>query len=280
MNFNDLSPLFEHFLLDAYGVFWGSKEIGFLPGTKETMAKLISEGKKVGILSNATALAKQEEEKFAKYGVYKGSHYHFILTSGEFTSQLLKLEKLPFATPNKKYWLLGSDHPHFSPHCLLFKESKYTQTEDIDDADFIYIGIPHIGGVDQEKPDGFIALLEKIKSKKTPILCSNPDSYVYEGKPARPVVRQGMIAKLLQEMGSTVYFIGKPYPMIYKEAISLLNTSPSETLMVGDTPETDIRGAKKLGIKAALVMQTGMMQSRSKSSISQEDLPDYFIERL
>ena len=41
---------FKGVLLDAYGVFWGGNDIGVLPGAKEVMEKLVSDGKIVGIL--------------------------------------------------------------------------------------------------------------------------------------------------------------------------------------------------------------------------------------
>lgn len=44
---------------------------------------------------------------------------------------------------------------------------------------------------------------------------------------------------------------GKPF----EEALRRLNVEPGEALMVGDWPERDIAGAKKIGIKTALLMQ-------------------------
>ncbi|OIO11671.1 MAG: hypothetical protein AUJ52_01715 [Elusimicrobia bacterium CG1_02_63_36] len=43
----------------------------------------------------------------------------------------------------------------------------------------------------------------------------------------------------------------KPDPRPFRAAMKVLGTTPAETLMVGDWPERDIVGAKKLGIKAA-----------------------------
>lgn len=49
-----LAKLFDGILLDAYGVFWGGNACGLLPGSKEAMEALVSQGKIVGILSNST----------------------------------------------------------------------------------------------------------------------------------------------------------------------------------------------------------------------------------
>lgn len=42
----------------------------------------------------------------------------------------------------------------------------------------------------------------------------------------------------------------KPHPAIFTLALKELGASPAEALMVGDTPETDVVGAKRIGITA------------------------------
>lgn len=288
--FKQLIDQYNYFLLDAYGVFWGSSEVGMLPGALETMAYLVSRGKKVGILSNSTQVASKEKEKYAKHGLKEGVHYHFILTSGEVTRKLLMMEKLPFETPKKTYWLFGSDHPRFSSHSILFQGTNYHQKEKIEEADFIYIAVPHIDGTDQESPENFFKEIDKIRGKNIPVLCANPDRFAHEGMPPRLVVRQGTIAQLLEERGAPVYFVGKPFPDVYKEALKLFpgDVLPKEILMIGDTPETDIRGARQMGIASALVTKTGIMkcrigEGRASFVISQlppSDQPLYAIENF
>ncbi|MBS3903955.1 MAG: HAD hydrolase-like protein [Simkania sp.] len=239
------SRILHYFLLDAYGVFWGSSETGMLPGAKETMEHLVSLGKQVGILSNSTQLVAKEKEKLAKYSVQEGVHYHFLLTSGEVIRELLLSETLPFPTPKKTYRLFGSDHPQFSSHLTLVQGTGYCQTEHFEEADFIYIPVPHIDGIDQENPEVFLKEVRNIAAKRIPILCANPDRFAHEGMPPRPVVRQGMIAHMLESHGAPVYFIGKPFQTVYEKALKRFPSSiqPKDILMIGDTPETDIRGA-------------------------------------
>lgn len=47
---------------------------------------------------------------------------------------------------------------------------------------------------------------------------------------------------------------GKPSPSMYRLALDRLSTTPGETLVVGDRPETDIQGGQKLGCLTALVL--------------------------
>lgn len=288
LQFKDIINNFENFLLDAYGVFWESAEVGMLPQAKETMAYLVSQEKQVGILSNSTQLASKEKEKLAKHGIQEGIHYHFLLTSGQVTRDLLVMGKLPFATSQKKYWIFGSDHPRFSSHSVLFQGTGYQQTADIEEADFIYIPVPHINGVDQESPERFLKDIGEMATKGIPVLCANPDRFAHEGFPSRLVIRQGTIAHLLEAQGASVYFIGKPFSLAYEEALRLFsaNVLPEKILMIGDTPETDIRGARQIGMATALVTETGVMKERIKeknaqliiSQLPTSDQPHYVIE--
>lgn len=285
---SDLVDRYDYFLLDAYGVFWGSSKVGLLPGSKEAMEYLVSIGKKVGILSNSTQLAPKEKDKLAKHELEEGIHYHFLLTSGQATRQLLLSDTLPIATSNKKYYLFGSDHPRFAPHATLFQGSGFVQTDKLEEADFIYIAIPHIDGVDQEKADIFVEKIKQISDKNIPVLCTNPDCFAHEGNPAKLVVRQGTIANLFKKLGATVHFIGKPYSTVYKKALELFSDPvlKENILMIGDTPETDIRGASQIGMATALVTETGIMSERIKlkgissaiSELPDNDRPDHLIE--
>ncbi|MES2345138.1 MAG: TIGR01459 family HAD-type hydrolase [Chlamydiota bacterium] len=290
VDFNNLIDRYDCFLLDAYGVFWGSAAVGMLPGAKEMMEHLVSLGKKVGILSNSTQLSFKEKEKLAKHGVQEGVHYHFLLTSGEVARELLMLQTLPFPTPQKKYWLFGADHPRFSSHSALFQDTGYMQTKNLEEADFIYIAIPHIDGVDQENPEAFLKEIQEIALKGIPVLCANPDRFAHEGSPPRLVVRQGTIAQMLEAQGASVYFIGKPFSTAYEKALQLFpeSTSLEKILMVGDTPETDIRGARRLGLATALVTETGVMHERIKEKrassviglLPKADQPDHAVKRF
>lgn len=287
-----LSDRFQAILLDAYGVFWGGNDFGLLPGSKEVMETLVSNGKIVGILSNSTQLAAKEISKLQLHGLIQGEHFHFLMTSGEVARDIFLNENLPFQTSGKKFWLFGGVHPKFSSHEAIFQGTAYSETFEIDEADFIYISIPHLNGKDQVDPERFRADIEKLKTKNLPMVCSNPDQFAHEGVPPRALVRQGSIARIYQEIGGQVFYIGKPHHNAYTIAMSHFQrhnvTDPVNILMVGDTPETDIRGARSFGMPSALVTQTGMMADRidhhgfekALKTLSSLDYPEYLIGRL
>jgi HAD superfamily hydrolase (TIGR01459 family) len=281
---------FKGILLDANGVFWDGDKVGLMPNAKETMERLFEHRKTIGILSNSTQLVSNGIDKFKSQGLIEGVHFHFLLTSGEITRQMFLEERLPFKTPKKRFFLFGTAHPKFSSHELIFKDTSYIETKDIKEADFIYISIPHIDGQDQTKTDLFLEDVKKLKGSKIPMVCANPDKFAHEGKPSREVVRQGSIASMYEEMGGKVFYTGKPSSVVFSKAMNFFYRKkilhPEEILMVGDTPETDIRGARNFGMASALVTTTGIMGKRMQngmdaiSKLPKEDLPDFFIERF
>ena len=287
-----LTAPFKGILLDAYGVFWGGNACGLFPGSQALMEQLVLATKFVGILSNSTQMAASEGDKLCKHGLVKGRHFHFLITSGELARTLFLSQQLPFPTPSCKFWVLGGIHPKYSAHTAIFKDTSYNETPHLAEADFIYIAIPHINGEDQTDPEHFRKELQQIISYNKPMVCANPDLFAHEGQPVRAVVRQGSIAKLYEELGGKVFYIGKPYQKAYEMALEQFRSAgiqnPHEILMVGDTPETDIRGARRLGIPSALILETGMMKQRilktdlesSLKALPTEDTPDYFIERF
>lgn len=287
----DIYQPYKGILLDAYGVFWNGNSLGLIPGAKEAMERCVEEGKIVGILSNSSQPAMNEVNKIQSHGLMKGKHFHFYLTSGEIARSIFNNESLPFETLNKKYYVLFKDHPSFSSHDTLFAQSSFLETKNLHEADFIYLSVPHIDGVDQTDIDVFNNKILAFKQAKLPIVCVNPDHYAFEGSPARAYVRQGAIAYLFEKQGHDVFYIGKPSQIMFHEASKMFNmheiNNKSEILMVGDTPETDIKGASQYGMPSALITQTGIMADRihrdgfqSAFASFQQYSPKHLIERL
>lgn len=293
--YSDLATIADQYqgvLLDAYGVFWGGNDTGIIPGSIEAMRRLVNTGKTVGILSNSTQLASKEGGKFEKNGLVQGTHYHFLVTSGEVARQVFLKEQLPFVTARKSFWLFGGVHPKFASHEAIFEGSAYRETDRMEHADFIYLSIPHINGEDQIDQELFRPHVAQLLERGLPMVCPNPDQVAHEGRPARAVIRQGTIARMYEELGGEVFYIGKPQPQAYIGAMDRFQsygvTDPRAVLMIGDTPETDVRGARRFGMSSALITGTGIMADRIShqgwegawQALAEHDRPTYLLRRL
>ncbi len=63
----------------------------------------------------------------------------------------------------------------------------------------------------------------------------------------------------------------KPSRMPFKQAIKKLGFKPEEILFVGDNPERDIKGAKRVGMKTALAEYGQLIKGKSK--------PDFILKK-
>lgn len=91
------------------------------------------------------------------------------------------------------------------------------------------------------------------------------------------------VAALEHATGTKAYVVGKPNPLFFEMASTLLDAQPNEILMVGDDLINDIEGAQRVGIHAVLT-QTGKYRKtlEEQSSITPNgvissiaELPDY-----
>lgn len=105
------------------------------------------------------------------------------------------------------------------------------------------------------------------------LVVTNPDNWcpVGEGK-TRPGA--GAVAAFLEACsGMRAYYLGKPNPYMFTQASKRLSSqykrNLDEVIMIGDTMETDIRGAIESGLQAYLVL-TG--------STALESLQDYVYQ--
>lgn len=87
----------------------------------------------------------------------------------------------------------------------------------------------------------------------TPFIATNPDRTFPTPEGLIPGAGS-ILAALEAACYISPIVTGKPAPEIYQIAMQRLGTSPKETLVIGDRPETDIAGAQALGCPTALVL--------------------------
>jgi 4-nitrophenyl phosphatase len=73
--------------------------------------------------------------------------------------------------------------------------------------------------------------------------------------------------------------IGKPEPHTWLRILELAGAAPDEALMTGDRPETDILGAKKLGIHTVLTL-TGVTTADEAAALPEDLRPEFVVRDL
>lgn len=281
----EIADKFEAFLFDAYGVFWNGS--GFYKNSKETMQKLVAQGKTVVVVSNSTLLHDDMVTSYQRKNLLEGRDYTFMVSSGEVLRQDLINKKLNFI--GNKFYTIGAKHEK------MFTGTIYQSVENLNDADFVFCGVPFLTAEDIAKypkcKDCFLPAktdengdivfwdstiakpFEKIVNEaaklKLPALNANPDYLAQEGHPLAKekapqfVVRNGTIAEMLRQMDNEVIEYGKPHANIYDYVFAKLQkigkmTDKTKICMIGDTVRTDIKGAVNSGIVPILCVQTGV----------------------
>ena len=283
-NFSETADQFDALIFDVYGVFWDGKSI--IPGTIEAMKRLKSEGKVVGILSNVTFLSDEVKGAYHNRGLLYGEHYDFFVTSGDVAREMVVQRQLNFPLKSNTY----KGFPNGNP--ALFANTGLEETQDIEQADFVYIGVPTDNEGNRIAPDDIsvfqddLCLFHKLNK---PLFCANPDQAAQYGD--RLVMTQGRIGSEYEKMGGKVQWCGKPYLDVFEYALRKLNQyqirEKRRIAMIGDTLETDILGARNAGIKSVLVTDTGALYSKLCEGRTLQDLffeakvtPDYVISGI
>lgn len=265
--------------IDMFGVLWDGTQ--FFPGALDTLARLKQTGLKICILSNATEPQQQATEKYAAFGLKSGLHYDLFLSSG--TVLEMEIEKGFFerfaGKKDYRFYMIG-----YKPHTL-FQNIAEHMTTDMNAADFVYFGSPSTKETAALNIGHLMPELEQALRLCKKAVVANPDYNAFKG----PIkyCAQGMMGKWYEDHGGSVFWIGKPYPLIYQYALDFLQSPAHRVLMIGDTIRTDIAGGKNAGMKTLLITGTGITASALQQGLDlqtlcrmQEATPNYQIERF
>jgi HAD superfamily hydrolase (TIGR01459 family) len=243
----ELAESHDGYVLDIWGVIHDGQKP--YPGVPEALAAMRARGKRIVLLSNAPRRAWTVEKQLVGMGLDKGL-WDGIVTSGEVAWTLLRDRTHPW------FAKLGRRAFHLGP------ERDLSVVEELDtplvstpaEAEWLLnTGPDPLTGA--RSADPYQPLLEDCARHKLPMLCVNPDRAVMVG--GERLICAGAFADRYLELGGDVMEIGKPDPMVYETVLATLGVPASRVVAIGDTPHTDLLGAKNAGIDAVWAM-TGL----------------------
>ena len=235
---------YDAFILDIWGVLMDGLQP--YPGAINCLEKLRSCGKKIVLLSNAPRQSHIVAEKLNSIGI-SATLYDHILSSGEATR--LTLSKHPDLVPEglgTTYFYIGPDRDSG-----LLDGLNYSVSNDLKASNFILATGPLNGS---DALDSYDELLKNSCSLRLPMICANPDHLVVRQNGER-LLCAGALAGRYEELGGRVVYFGKPHKEIYSICLTQLSEFPkSNILAIGDTLQTDIKGAQDFGLATTLVL--------------------------
>ncbi len=245
IKFKNLIDKFDCFLFDQWGVIHdGKKKFTFVDGTFDKLSS-----KYCIIISNTSQNQKEAQRDTLKKLKINHNYFKKIVTSGQYLEDISRSKKKIFKKYNKLlrlkkcYLICNSNKSEVIKNIGLIKS-------DINSAKFILA----MSIKPSENFEKYKKILRNLLKKKLTMICCNPDKFVFDGKVKKFVLQVGTLAEYYKNIGGKVIFIGKPYKEIFSYSLKNLNFKKKRILMIGDNTQTDIAGAKKFGIKSALVL--------------------------
>jgi HAD superfamily hydrolase (TIGR01459 family) len=239
---SEVAETFDHLLLDQWGVLHDGRTL--FDEARAALVAMRQGGKKVLVLSNSGKRAEANAERLARMGLGRDA-YDGMVTSGEASWRLMqRRDRPPFDQLGRRCLLAtrGGDCSAVSGLALLI-------VTEVAEADFILMG-----GLDEAAADLALWRPRLIESAALglPMICANPDFTMFTADGLAP--GPGSIARLYEELGGAVTYVGKPHAPIYEECLSILgNPKPRRVLAIGDSLHHDVSGGARMGMCTALV---------------------------
>lgn len=233
---------FDHVLLDQWGTLHDGRAV-FAPA-RDCVARLRESGKRVLVLSNSGKRARLNAGRLSNLGLVPDG-YDGMLTSGELTwAGLRERKRKPFTDLGESCYLItrGDDDS-------IVAGLDVAIVAQIEKADFILLS-----GLDDQvaEPERWRQCLSIAATRRLPMLCANPDLTMLSGTRLLPA--PGMLAQFYEKLGGAVIFIGKPHAPIFEAALEHLGKpDPKRVLMIGDSLDHDIAGARAAGLLTLLL---------------------------
>jgi HAD superfamily hydrolase (TIGR01459 family) len=234
-----LSPL-DH-LDRRYSVIlcdiWGCVHDGvrLYPGAAQRLRRWRSEDRTIILITNAPRTAEAVEAQLARIGL-PADTWDGIATSGEAGIAALKQLAQPVG-------FLGTADDRQN------LEGRGVQIASSDEfTDLACTGLePSRPAAEDYRPE-----LKKLAERGVTLHCLNPDRVVIRGGVAEPCA--GALADIYEALGGKAAWYGKPHEAIYAHALALAgNPPPDAVLAVGDSVQTDVLGAARMGFDCVFV---------------------------
>lgn len=233
---------YDAVVLDLWGVVHDGVQP--YPGAVACLSALKAAGKPVALLSNAPRRAQVVVTRMSEMGIDRDL-YGPVVSSGEITHQRLKRRDHPwYAALGRRAYMVGP-----SRDLSLIEETDIRRVERLDDADFLLVS----GPIEDHAPlEAHEPLLDAAQAAGLALLCPNPDKEVIRG--GVRILCAGAIAAAYAARGGEVRYEGKPFASAYRACLQAFGMpDTARLLVVGDSLETDLRGAANAGLDAVLV---------------------------
>ncbi len=223
------------FLIDMDGVIYRSHDV--IPGAHEFITFLLERGIPFLFLTNNSQRTRRDIVAKLKHMGFEVEERH-IFTCAMATARFLSLQK-----PNGTAYVIGEggllQALHSNGYCIVDHNPDYVVVGE--GRTFTFEMIEHA-----------VNLIHK----GAKLVATNLDPNCPTSTGMRPGC--GAIVSMIESAtGVKAFSVGKPSPVMMGAARKEIGVRTANTIMIGDTMETDILGGTQLGYKTVLVLSGG-----------------------
>jgi NagD protein len=232
------------YLIDMDGVIYRGSAV--IPGAAEFIQYLQSEDIPYLFLTNNSSYTPRDVvTKLKKLGIETSPEH--VYTSALATAEFVHKQR-----PNGTAYVIGEAGLHAALSDVNYSTSA-------DDPDYVIVGEGRVLNFEM------VERAHRLLAGGASLISTNSDTWCPTDSGPRPGCG-AIVAMLESATGKKAYHVGKPNPFMMRAARKRIGLATDEVTMIGDTMETDIRGATDLGFRSILVL-TG--------SSTREMLADY-----
>ena len=227
------------FVFDLDGCVWNGNTLN--PGATETLDRLVRAGRQVAFLTNnSRATAADILARLHALGVTVAQHAFTPLEIiGSVITERCGLSRvLVIGAPEMAAMIARAGH-------------QIVDVKDYRQATAVAVGN------DFDLTYGRLTAASRAAAGGAPLVTPNFDPRLpIEGGEFLPGCG-AIVAAVAAAAGVTPIVVGKPEPPLFRMALERLGLRPDEAAMVGDSVPSDIRGARRVGMRAVLYAPDG-----------------------
>src|SRR5688572_14690085 len=232
------------FLIDMDGVIYRERQL--IPGAERFIAQVLDRDVPFAFLTNNSQRTRRDVvTKLARMGI--GVSESHIFTCAMATARFLAAQK-----PGGTALVIGEGGLLQALHT-----NGYAIVDD--DPDYVVVGEGRTFNME------IVEAAVRMILRGSKLIATNIDPNCPTSHGLRPGCG-AIVAMLETATGLKAFSVGKPSPVMMRAARKELGLATDETIMIGDTMETDILGGAQLGFRTVLVLSGGTKP---------DDLPRY-----
>lgn len=263
---SSLADAYEGLILDLDGVVYRGDQA--IPGAREAIAALRERGRRIVFLTNNSARTPERvAEKLAGVGVPAGPEE--VVTSAQAAAGLVSRLVGPGATA----FVVGEEG---------VRSALSAAGVEIVDGDPARVDVVLVGW-DREVDYDKLRRASVLVQRGARLVATNGDASYPAPRGELWPGAGALLAAVQTATGVRAEVAGKPHPPLFEEAVSRAGTR--RALVVGDRVDTDVEGAVRAGLDAALVLtgahtEADLLDAAEIPAAILEDLGDLLGRRL